>query len=69
MHDNVTAFPKARGGEFFAVDKGTCESACNTGLNPAVAYLTVARGCRRLERVAPDRGRQGFRGFCKEAVQ
>ena len=44
---NVVALPKACGGEFFAIDKRTFEAACELGLNPAVAYLTIARGTGR----------------------
>ena len=44
---DVIAFPTARGGEFFAIDKRTFEGACELGLNPAVAYLTIARGAGR----------------------
>jgi hypothetical protein len=49
MPDNadVIAFPKARGGEFFAVDKTRFDPACELGLNPAVAYLAVTRGAGR----------------------
>jgi hypothetical protein len=45
--EKVIAFPRARGGEFFAIDKAPFEAACKLGLNPAVAYLTVARGAGR----------------------
>jgi hypothetical protein len=48
--DNVIAFPdvKARGGGgFFAIDKRAFGTACELGLNPAVAYLTIARGAGR----------------------
>jgi hypothetical protein len=48
--DNVIAFPdvKARGGgEFFAIDNRAFAEACELGLNPAVAYLTIARGAGR----------------------
>jgi hypothetical protein len=47
--DDVIAFPvaKARGGEFFAIDKNRFDVACKHGLNPAVAYLTIARGAGR----------------------
>jgi hypothetical protein len=36
-------------GEFFIVDRRAFAAACKLGLNPAVAYLTIARGagCRR----------------------
>jgi hypothetical protein len=44
---NVIAFSKARCGEFFGVDGRGFEAACGLGLNPAVAYLTVARGAGR----------------------
>src|ERR1700722_9995582 len=31
-------------GEFFVVDRRSFAAACGLGLNPAVAYLTIARG-------------------------
>jgi hypothetical protein len=34
----------AAGGEFFVVDRRTFVAACKLGLNPAIAYLTIARG-------------------------
>jgi hypothetical protein len=34
----------AAGGEFFVVDRQTFMAACVLGLNPAIAYLTIARG-------------------------
>jgi hypothetical protein len=44
---NITPFPVAKsaaGGEFFVVDRRAFAAACALGLNPAVAYLTIARG-------------------------
>jgi hypothetical protein len=48
-HDNVVTLPAAKpdGGEFFAIDRGTFETVNKLGLNPAVAYLTVACGTGR----------------------
>lgn len=31
-------------GDFFAIDKGAWQRACDAGLNPAVAYLVMGRG-------------------------
>src|SRR4051812_33743620 len=48
--NNVIGFPDAkarRGGEFFAIDKRAFGAACEIGLNPAVAYLTITRGAGR----------------------
>jgi hypothetical protein len=48
--DNVIAFPDVKahgGGEFFAIDRRAFAAACELGLNPAVAYLTIARGAGR----------------------
>jgi len=45
--DNVISFPKGRNnaaGEFFVVDRRSFSAACALGLNPAVAYLAIARG-------------------------
>jgi hypothetical protein len=39
---------KARGGgEFFAIDRRAFGAACKIGLNPAITYITVARGAGR----------------------
>jgi hypothetical protein len=35
-------------GDFFAVDRRTWARACDLGLNPAVAYLVLARGTSPL---------------------
>ena len=49
--DNVIAFPDAKVasgvGEFFAIDKRAFGATCEIGLNPAVAYLAIARGAGR----------------------
>jgi hypothetical protein len=49
--DNVIAFPDAKAasgaGEFFAIDKRAFGATCEIGLNPAVAYLAIARGAGR----------------------
>ena len=44
---NIISFPAKRSnaaGEFFVVDRRSFSVACGLGLNPAVAYLTIARG-------------------------
>ena len=44
---NIISFPANRSkaaGEFFVVDRRSFSVACGLGLNPAVAYLTIARG-------------------------
>jgi hypothetical protein len=43
---NIIPFPntKSGGGEFFVVGRRAFAEACKLGLNPAVAYLTIARG-------------------------
>ena len=44
---NIISFPANRSnaaGEFFVVDRRSFSIACGLGLNPAVAYLTIARG-------------------------
>jgi hypothetical protein len=44
---NIIPFPTTKtdaGGEFFVVDRRSYAEACKLGLNPAVAYLAIARG-------------------------
>jgi hypothetical protein len=43
----IISFPVSKntaGGEFFVVDRRAFAAACRLGLNPAVAYLAIARG-------------------------
>jgi len=43
--DGVVQAPAGKGqGDFFAVDRRAWARACGLGLNPAVAYLVLARG-------------------------
>jgi hypothetical protein len=44
--------PTAAGGEFFIVDRRTFSAACALGLNPAIAYLTIARGAGSRQKSA-----------------
>ena len=41
---NDEVAPNGKAGEFFVVDRRTFMAACALGLNPAIAYLTIARG-------------------------
>jgi hypothetical protein len=47
----------AAGGEFFVVDRWTFMAACALGLNPTIAYITIARG-------AGSRPTSGMVGRC-----
>jgi hypothetical protein len=42
--DDVPVDEGSSRGEFFVVDRRAFSAACAVGLNPAVAYLTIARG-------------------------